>query len=682
MFRLLQRVFVFAAALQATAILAKPFDAEIMVQIPRVGSPALSPDGHWVAYTVKEIDLAEDSGQSDIWLVDTNGKLEPKRLTSHSGSEGSPAWSPDGNFLYFTASRSGSNQVWRLPLNGGEAVQVTDYPIAVNGYKISPDGQSLALIFATYADCDSLQCTADRDAEKESSKISAQSYDQLFMRHWDHWLDEKLSRIYIAQIQDNGKTQGEPRLISGDLTADIPSRPFGGMEELAFGADSKTLFFAARLRNEEEPYSTNFDIYRVNLAGDLKLSNLTESNQAWDTLPVVSHNGKWLFYLAMARPGFEADQLRVKRLDLFSGQVSDLTGDWDYSVSGMAWDAKDGRLILSAQDVGHKTLWQLNPKNGDVKRITSGAYDGSFDVADGVLVSKRNSLSAPDELYLISSDGDAKRLTYATQSHLEDVDFGDYDQFEFAGWNDETVRGFVVYPKGVKKGQELPVAFLIHGGPQGSFSNRFHYRWNPQTYVGQGYAAVMIDFHGSTGYGQEFTDSISGDWGGKPLVDLQKGLVAALDRYPFLDGEKVCALGASYGGYMINWIAGNWPERFDCLVNHDGVFDNRSMYYTTEELWFPEWEHGGTYYENPEGFEKHNPVNHVDQWQTPMLVIHGELDYRVPVTQGIAAFTALQRQGIPSKFVYFPDENHWVLKYNNSVRWHAEVNEWLAQYLQ
>jgi dipeptidyl aminopeptidase/acylaminoacyl peptidase len=258
---------------------------------------------------------------------------------------------------------------------------------------------------------------------------------------------------------------------------------------------------------------------------------------------------------------------------------------------------------------------------------------------------------------------------------------GEFEQFSFEGANGDTVYGFVVKPSNFERGREYPVAFLIHGGPQGSFSNNFHYRWNPQTYAGQGFAAVMIDFHGSTGYGQAFTDSITGDWGGKPLEDLKLGLAAALERYDFLDGERVCALGASYGGYMINWIAGQWPDRFRCLVNHDGIFDNRSMYYTTEELWFPEWEHGGPYYENPEGYEKHNPALFVDRWQTPMLVIHGQLDYRVPVTQGIATFTALQRRGIESGFLYFPDENHWVLKPHNSIHWHEQVNAWLHRYL-
>ena len=276
---------------------------------------------------------------------------------------------------------------------------------------------------------------------------------------------------------------------------------------------------------------------------------------------------------------------------------------------------------------------------------------------------------------------EARQLTHFSASQLQNVEMGDYEQFSFTGAGKETVYGYVVKPSGFEEGKQYPVAFLIHGGPQGSFGNHFHYRWNPQTYAGQGFVAVFIDFHGSTGYGQAFTDSISGDWGGNPLVDLQLGLQAAMDKYPFINGEKVCALGASYGGFMINWIAGNWPQRFDCLVNHDGVFDQRMMYYATEELWFPEWEHGGPYFARPDDYEKHNPVNYVSQWQTPMLVIHGELDYRIPVTQGIAAFTALQRRGIASKFLYFPDENHWVRKPHNSLQWHNEVNQWLHHYL-
>jgi len=277
-------------------------------------------------------------------------------------------------------------------------------------------------------------------------------------------------------------------------------------------------------------------------------------------------------------------------------------------------------------------------------------------------------------------DAEPRRLTGYNDAALEGVAMGEPEQFQFTGAHGDTVYGYVVKPAGFEAGKKYPVASLIHGGPQGSFGNDFHYRWNPQTYAGAGFAAVMIDFHGSVGYGQGFTDAIRGDWGGAPLEDLQQGLAAAVERYPWLDGDAACALGASYGGYMINWIAGNWPDRFRCLVNHDGIFDQRMMYYATEELWFPEWEHGGPYWLDPEGFERHNPASHVARWRTPMLVVHGELDHRVPITQGLATFTALQRLGVPSRLLYFPDENHWVLKPSNSVQWHETVLGWLDRW--
>jgi len=368
--------------------------------------------------------------------------------------------------------------------------------------------------------------------------------------------------------------------------------------------------------------------------------------------------------------------------DLRSGKNRVLTDGWDRSPSSIAFTRDGQSLLMNAQDVGHKTLWQIGLDGAEPVRLVSQGTVSTFDDSGARIVYTMNNLASPAELYVFDPEtGDTRKITDFASRTLAGVTMGEYEQFSFEGAGGDTVYGFVVKPANFERGKKYPVAFLIHGGPQGSFSNNFHYRWNPQTYAGQGFAAVMIDFHGSTGYGQAFTDSISGDWGGKPLEDLQLGLAAALESYGFLDGDRVCALGASYGGYMINWIAGQWPDRFRCLVNHDGVFDNRSMYYTTEELWFPEWEHGGPYYENPEGYEKQNPALFVDRWETPMLVIHGQLDYRVPVTQGIAAFTALQRRGIESRFLYFPDENHWVLKPHNSIHWHEQVNAWLHQFL-
>jgi len=677
------RQFVFLTFLLSLMIpvsRAEPFTAEHLVMIDRIGSPAVSPDGQSVVYTLRRTDLEADRGRYDLWISPVAGG-DARQLTTHIANDTSPAWSPDGGHILFLSQRGEATQVWRLPVNGGEAQPVTDLPLDVATFRIAPTGDRLVVSLSVYLDCDDLACTVERMAAEAESKVTARHYDQLFMRHWDHWLDKTRSQLFSIPLNGEGIAEGTPLRMTM-LDADIPSRIWGGNEEYAISPDGLTLFFTARLRNADETTSTNFDIYSVSLQNPAEPENLTEANQAWDTAPIVSPDGRHLAYKAMSRPGFEADQYQIVLRDLRSGDTEVLTERWDHSPSSIAFTA-DGQAILAvAQDVGHRTLWRFGLDGaGPVKLVDDGTV-GGIDVAGGEIVFAMNNLTAPSELHVLDTDsGNSRRITDVSSRTLAGVEVGDYEQFSFEGAEGATVYGFVVKPVGFEEGESYPVAFLIHGGPQGSFSNNFHYRWNPQTYAGQGFAVVMIDFHGSTGYGQAFTDSITGDWGGKPLEDLQLGLAAALERYSFLDGDRVCALGASYGGYMINWIAGRWPDRFRCLVNHDGIFDNRSMYYATEELWFVEWEHDGPYFLNPEGHERHNPANYVDQWQTPMLVIHGELDYRVPITQGIMTFTALQRRGIESRFLYFPDENHWVLKPHNSMYWHEQVNDWLHRYL-
>jgi dipeptidyl aminopeptidase/acylaminoacyl peptidase len=410
---------------------------------------------------------------------------------------------------------------------------------------------------------------------------------------------------------------------------------------------------------------------------------LTKENEAWDTNPVFSRDGKTLAYLAMKRPGYESDRFRIVLQSWPSGPRRILAEDWDRSPSIIQWSRDGKTLYATAQNTGQVSLYAVDVQTGKTRILVEQGDVSALTMAGKRIVYGFCHIQAPVELYSLSPDGkDSQRLTHINKEKLARVRMGDFEQFSFKGWRRQTVYGLVVKPVDLDPAKKYPVAFLIHGGPQGSFDNTFHYRWNPQAYAGAGYAAVMIDFHGSTGYGQAFTDSIRDDWGGKPLEDLKKGLAAVLKRYPWMDGQRVGALGASFGGYMINWIAGQWPNRFLCMVNHDGNLDERMAYFDTEELWFPEWDHQGTPWTNPQAYEHHNPVRYVHKWKTPMLVIHGALDYRVVDSQGLATFNALQRQGIPSKLLYFPDEGHWVLKPHNSIQWHETVLAWLDQWLK
>ena len=656
-----------------------------MLAMKRLSDPQMAPDGSAVAFTVRTTDLAANRGRTDIWIAPFDGS-EPRRLTTNEAADFHPRWAPDGKGLFFLSTRSGSSQVWRLPVAGGEPHQVTDLPLDAGNLVVSPDGRRIAVTMDVFVDCESLACSAERLEERTSGKTTGVGYDDLFVRHWDVWKDGRRSHVFVLELGDSGAAAGEPVDLMPGLDQDAPPRPFGGAEEIAFASGGDAVIFASRVGGTEEALSTNFDLYLAPADGSTPPVNLTASNPAWDSHPVLSPDGDTLAWMAMERPGYESDRFHVRLARLDGSRLEDeraLTADWDRSVSGLAFSADGETLFVTAADLGQRSLFAVDVAGGEVTRLHGEGSIAGLAVSEDRLVTLHNDLAGPSELYVSAPDGGGRQpLSAMNAEQRAAARVGSYEQFTFAGWNGETVHGYLVRPVDFDPDRRYPVAFLIHGGPQGSFGNSFHYRWNPQAYAGAGYAAVMIDFHGSVGYGQDFTDSIRGDWGGKPLEDLQKGLAAALDRYPFLDGDRVCALGASYGGYMVNWIAGAWPERFRCLVNHDGVFDLRSMYYTTEELWFVEWDHLGSYFDNVDGYERHNPAVLVDQWRTPMLVIHGALDFRVPETQGLAAFTALKRRGVPGRLLYFPDENHWVLNPANSVQWHEEVLGWLARWLE
>lgn len=671
-----------AALLVSSLSHAAGLTPDLLVNLNRLSDPSVSSSGTRVVYTLRSTDRDADRGRTDLWILelDKPGQSEPWQLTTHSAGDFNGRFSADDQWIYFLSTRSGSSQVWRLSLSGGDPMPVTDYPLDVQGFKLSADNRTLVVAIAILEDCGTdLQCS--HDEINTPSKSSAKTFDRLFVRHWDNWDDGTVNALFAQTLNKQGKPDGKLVHLTRNLDANVPSKPFGGMEEVAISPDGRSVVFAARVRDTNEAWSTNLDLYQVPSKGG-RAKNLTKENLATDTAPVFANDGSALYWLAMSRPGFEADRYRIMRRTA-GNDATEIAPEWDRSPGSLTISRDGNSLYAIANDNGRRRLFEIPASGGNATALTAFGWVNSVaPAAAGPLVAL-DSLHQPADLYQVGkNDGGLYRLTEVNKAQLSGIQFGVYEQFQFAGWNNETVSGYVMQPAGAVAGRKYPVAFLIHGGPQGSFGDHFHYRWNPQTYAAEGYAVVFIDFHGSTGYGQAFTDSISGDWGGKPLIDLQKGLAAATERYDWLNADKVCALGASYGGYMVNWIAGNWPDRFNCLVNHDGVFDNRMMYYSTEELWFPEWEHGGPYYAAAAQHEKHNPVNFVQNWKTPMLVIHGALDYRIPETQGIAAFTALQRRGIDSQFLFFPDENHWVLKPANSVQWHKSVNAWLAKYLK
>lgn len=654
--------------------------AEDLVVLDRVSDPRLSPDARRVAYVLREVDYPANRASTGIWLQPIEGGAA-RRLTAPGSNASSPRWAVDGSRLYFLSNRSGSNQLWRLDLAGGEAQPVTSYPLDVGSYQLSPDGRAVALSFEVFPDCADLACTKTRLDERAGQKTSGVLHDKLFVRHWDSWKDGRRSQLFVVRLGEDGRAAGEPRRISRGIDGDVPTKPFGGADDYAWAPDGRSLVFTARIAGRTEAWSTNLDLFNASVDGDEPPVNLTGVNSAHDSHPVLSADGRTLYYLSMSRPGFEADRLAIKALELASGQAREVASRWDATADGITLSGDGRRIYTTATELGRRPLFAVDLARGEVSGIAGDGSIEGFDLRGDTLVFVRSTLDGPAQLFAARADGSrVRQLSRFNAARLADVRFGEFSQFRFPGWNDETVHGYVVRPWNFEAGRKYPVAFIIHGGPQGSMGNSFHYRWNPQTYAGQGMAVVFIDFHGSTGYGQAFTDSISLDWGGKPLEDLKKGWAHALKTFDFLDGERACALGASYGGYMVNWIAGAWPEPWKCLVSHAGIFDNRSMGYVTEELWFDEWEFGGPPFQVPGNYEKHNPVNLVPRWQSPMLVTHGQLDYRVPIEQGIAAFTALQRLGVESQFLYFPDENHWILRPQNSVQWHRAVNDWLRRW--
>jgi len=668
-----------------------PMTALDLITMPRLGGPTVTDNGRFAVYSVTYTDPQDFTRAPKHYLLDlgTDG-TKPVEL-DFGISASSLAFGPD-DFLYFISSESTNKdaesrrRVWRVALeaNGNVAGPIPVADIAgtsIASFKLAPSGDKIALWASIDRDCERFGCEAEGETLGSGRLYQG---DAGFYRHWDTWIEPgKLNRVFVFGLED-GMAVGDGVAVDGRMAiGNTPTMPFGGGGDIAWAPDGSGLYFVARESDADEPGSTDLDIYWSDLSGGAP-TELTAANKANDSEPAPSPDGRMLAYVAMARPGYESDRTVVHLRDLASGEVRALTSDTDLSFHNLTW-TPDGRYILAtAARVLDNPAFRIDPRSGEVAELNlmagSEASIGNLTpLARGGLLFTRNSIGVPSELYLSADMGTARPLTDIVTSRMGGMASTVTTRFAFAGAEGDEVWGQITR----LENQEgpIPAILYIHGGPQGSFRDGWSSRWNPRVLASQGYAVISVDFHGSAGYGQEFMDSINRDWGGKPLVDLQKGLEAALDLDPQIDGGRACAMGASYGGYMVNWIAGNWPDRFDCLVQHDGLFDMRSFYYSTEELWFPRWDFGGSYSEAKEAYERWNPVNHVDNWRTPMLVIAGEQDFRVPYTQGLQSFTALQERGVPSQLLVFPDENHWVLGAENSLQWHNTVFAWLDRWL-
>ena len=704
--------FLTVALLVVTTALAQngkhPFTFEDMMKLKRVGAPVPSPDGKWVVFDCVDVDLEANTKISHLWIVPASGG-DSRRLSETTNHEERPRFSPDGRQLIWTSKATDPTQIWMsdFDANAGTLVgipyQVTRISTGADGAIWSPDGKNIVFVSAVYPDCEGDVCNQERDEKLGKSKVKAKIFTRLFYRHWNAFTEFKRRHLFVIPATcdaPSARFECVPRdLTPGDH--DVPPFNLGGQDMYAISPDGQELAYTSNI-DEVEATSTNNEIFLVSIAGATPKKISTSPGS--DSTPLYSPDGKYLAWRSMARAGFEADKSRLLLLDRQEGKVRDLTEKFDHSVSSFTWASNSKDIFYSAEDHGESPIFLISSDGLNRKVVKAHADDlvslrdgsrvffavqsiststeiASLPVSPIELPSGNGALETATVLEVSVETGlaDYTKVTHVNDALLSQVDMQPMESFTFKGANNDDVQGFIIKPPGFDPAKKYPLKFLIHGGPQGAWGNSWSYRWNPELFAANGYVVVMINFHGSTGYGQRFTDSISGDWGGKPYVDLMKGLDYVEKTYPFIDKKREAALGASYGGYMANWLLGH-TDRFKCIVSHDGTFNTESTYGTSEELWFPEWEFKGPPWKQRELYRKFSPHLFADKFKTPTLVVHGQLDYRLDVSEGFQLFTTLQRMKVPSKMLYFPDEGHWVLKPQNSQLWYKTVNEWVDQW--
>ena len=673
-----------------------PFTFEDMMKLKRVGAPVPSPDGKWVVFDCQDVDLAANTKSSHLWIVPATGG-ESRRLNPTPNHEERPRFSPDGKRLIWMSKATDPTQIWMSDFDpaGGQLVgkpyQVTSISTGADGAIWSPDGKNIVFVSAVYSDCKDDACNKQRDEELKKSKVKAKIFTRLFYRHWNAFTEFKRSHLFVMSA-DASQANLARDLTPGDH--DVPPFSLGGQDMYAVSPDGQEVAYTSNI-DEVEATSTNNEIFIVPVAGGAPKKISTSPGS--DTTPLYSQDGKYLAWRSQARAGFEADKWRLIVQDRQSGQTRDLTEKFDRSVGSFTWFGTSA-LLLTAEDHGASPIFVALPARPHGPEIIEFKEPGSAEIhADDLVWSKntlfftRMSAVAPNEIWKHDDLADGgpiweqkhpgfEPLTHMNDALLSQIDMQPLESFTFKGANNEDVQGFMVKPPGFDPNKKYPLKFLLHGGPQGAWGNEWTYRWSAELFAANGnYVVVMINFHGSTGYGQKFTDSISGDWGGKPYIDVMNGLDYLEKTYPFIDKNREAALGASYGGYMANWLLGH-TNRFKCIVSHDGMFNAESAYGTTEELWFANWEFGGPPWKKRDVYRKWSPHEYAANFKTPTLVVHGQNDYRLDVSQGFDLFTTLQVLKVPSKMLYFPDEGHWVLKPQNSQLWYKTVNDWVDQW--